>query len=109
MRPVFLFILFISLHAGAQTAPGGYSMPAEWEPHDAVWVGWESYTPFVRPGVEVIKTLLKKVPVKVVVKNNSILDFAKQTLDHYGVDTGKLKFYVIPDTRIWLRDHGGIF
>ncbi|HSU26832.1 MAG TPA: agmatine deiminase family protein, partial [Chitinophagaceae bacterium] len=74
-----------------------------------VWVGWDGYFPFVQPATDIIKALWKRVPVKVVVNSKYMLGPAKQTLFINGVDTATLKFYIIPDSRIWIRDHGATF
>ena len=85
-------------------------MPAEWEPHDAVWLGWEDefveYYPVV---VEIIKTLLPHVQVKVAVDNDSLMREAKKYLSLNGIDSNSLKFYLMPGDRYWIRDHGAAF
>ncbi len=85
-------------------------MPAEWEPHDAVWLGWEGdasqYHPVV---VNLIKTLMPHVMVKVAAHSDSLLKVAKNYLYQHQIDTSKIKFYVVPGDRYWIRDHGAAF
>lgn len=79
-------------------------MPAEWEPHDAVWLGWEerhlNYEPVA---VEIIKNLSPHVKVKVTVSSDSILQIARAIVRKSGVDSSKLEFLVIPGSRYWIR------
>lgn len=85
-------------------------MPAEWEPHDAVWLGWEerhlNYEPVA---VEIIKNLSPHVKVKVTVSSDSILQIARAIVRKSGVDSSKLEFLVIPGSRYWIRDFGAAF
>lgn len=87
-----------------------FYMPAEWEPHDAVWLGWEdtylSYHPVV---VDIIKNLTPHVQVKVGVSSDSLIMVAKAILSKNGVDTTTIKFYHLPGDRYWIRDHGAAF
>jgi agmatine deiminase len=84
-------------------------MPAEWEKHDAVWVGWELFAPFNQPALNVIKELLPYVPVRVVTESRFSTQVAKEYLQLQGVDSSKPSFFVMKDNRIWLRDHGPTF
>ncbi len=86
-------------------------MPAEWEPHDAVWLGWQDdeaiqYHPVV---VNLIKTLMPHVTVKVAAYSDSLLQVAKNYLYQHQIDTSRIKFYVMPGERYWIRDHGAAF
>jgi agmatine deiminase len=85
-------------------------MPAEWEPHDAVWMGWEdnyvSYHPVV---VDIIKNLTPHVQVKIAASSDSLLRVAKRILLEKGIDSTQIKFYTMPGDRYWIRDHGAAF
>ncbi|MDX2284931.1 MAG: agmatine deiminase family protein [Bacteroidia bacterium] len=88
-----------------------FYMPAEWEPHDAVWLGWEpDSTLEVHPVVvELVKTLTPHVPVKFACDSDSLLQTAKSYLLRHQVDTSNIRFYVMPGDRYWIRDHGAAF
>ncbi|MBA4054370.1 MAG: agmatine deiminase family protein [Marivirga sp.] len=85
-------------------------MPAEWEPHEAVWLGWEDdlleYHP---PIVKLIHALTPHVNVKIAVASDSLLQVARKYLYEHQVDTNKVKFYLMPGDRYWIRDHGASF
>ena len=86
-----------------------FRMPAEWEQHEAVWVGWELFDPFKQPSLNVIKALVPYVPVRVLAESEFSARAAKEYLHIQGIDTSKPKFYFVAHNRIWIRDHGAIF
>lgn len=93
-----------------QTSPEFY-MPAEWEPHEAVWFGWEKESAYgFYPAIaEIITTLKPHVTVKIAFDNYSLKDSGMATLKGLGVDTTGIKTYIIPGERYWIRDHGAAF
>ena len=88
-----------------------YYMPAEWEKHDAVWLGWEadSTSGFYPVVTEMIKTLTPNVTVKIAFNSDSLMQTAKSYLKRNQIDTSNIKFYVMPGDRYWIRDHGAAF
>jgi len=109
MKPL-LFILAVIGLTTCKPPSEKFYMPGEWEPHEAVWLGWEDdqiqYYPVV---VDIIKTLLPNVQVKIAVDNDSLLREAKKYLSRNGVDSNQLKFYLMPGDRYWIRDHGAAY
>ena len=88
-----------------------YYMPAEWEHHDAVWLGWEkdSIRGYYPPVANIIKALVPNVVVKMAVDSDSLMRKAKAYLLTQGIDSTMVKFYVMPGDRYWIRDHGAAF
>ena len=88
-----------------------YYMPAEWEKHDAVWLGWEadSTLGFYPVVTEMIKTLTPNVTVKIAFDSDSLMQTAKSYLKRQQIDTSNIKFYVMPGDRYWIRDNGAAF
>lgn len=86
-------------------------MPAEWEKHDAVWLGWEadSTLGFYPVVAEMIKTLTPNVTVKIAFDSDSLMQTAKSYLKRQQVDTSNIKFYIMPGDRYWIRDNGAAF
>lgn len=116
MKRVFNFITLAVLLLSCSTKQierkkDMFYMPAEWEPHDAVWLGWEQDTTFgYYPVVaEVIKSIAPHVTVKIAVDNDSLLSMAKARLLRYGIDSSMYKMYVMEGDRYWIRDHGAAF
>ena len=103
-----LLFLFVSCRQPSEK----FYMPAEWEPHDAVWLGWQKGKdhPFY-PGIaELVKTLAPHVTVKIACDSDSLMQAAKDYLfSNQGLDTANIRFYVMPGDRYWIRDHGAAF
>lgn len=91
--------------------PETFYMPAEWEAHDAIWLGWEKdslrgYYPAV---AAIIKALSPNVTVKIAFHNDTIRQKAISYLLSQGVDSSMYKTYIMPGERYWIRDHGAAF
>ena len=103
-------ICFIVLIACSKKDESKFYMPAEWEQHEAVWLGWEDdflrYHPVVG---KIVGNLIPHVQVKIAVDSDSLLGVAKRILTAQNIDTTKIQFYVIPGERYWIRDHGAAF
>ena len=80
MKQILAFIFITALFYACKnknyerTAETFY-MPAEWEPHDAVWMGWqEDTTEFYFPVVaDIIKSIAPHVRVKIAVDSDSLM------------------------------------
>jgi agmatine deiminase len=88
-----------------------FYMPAEWEQHDAVWLGWEKdsllgYYPVV---VNIIQSLTGNVKVKIAFHNDTLMRQAKAYLSAHGIDSNSYQSYIMPGDRYWIRDHGAAF
>lgn len=106
-----LFLALLTTQFSCQKPDTSFYMPAEWEPHEAVWLGWEtdSASQFYPGIVTLIKTLTPQVPVKIAVNSAEALLRAKQYLYAQKVDSSRVKFYLMPGDRYWIRDHGAAF
>ena len=106
-------LFFSSIISILSCKPGNdkFYMPAEWEPHDAVWLGWESDSTlgFYPVVTEIIKVLTPNVTVKIACDSDSLMQAAKEYLIHQKVDTSNIRFYVMQGDRYWIRDHGAAF
>jgi len=104
--------------ATAQTPAGlGYSMPAEWEPHEATWIGWP-HNPTDWPDkldtirwvyTEIVRGLSAGETVRILVESRTDQKIAHRYLARAGVDTRKVEFIVHATNRGWMRDSGPIF
>jgi agmatine deiminase len=88
-----------------------FYMPAEWETHKAIWLGWRERknTQFQQGITDLIKALTPAVKVKIAVSSDSLLQVAKEYLSHQNVDSTQLEFHVIPGDQYWIRDYGAAF
>ena len=106
-----LYLLIIVAIISCNQQEDKYYMPAEWEEHDAVWLGWEADSTygFYPVVAEMIKTLTPTVTVKIAFDSDSLMQTAKNYLRRQQIDTSNIRFYVMPGDRYWIRDHGAAF
>ena len=109
MKVLFLFVI-VFMTACAVRDDDKFYMPAEWEPHDAIWLGWEDDQLQYRPAViKIIKALKPHVKIKVAVSGDSLMRVAKMFLQEEGIDSSGLQFYNMNGDRYWIRDYGVSF
>jgi len=104
--------------AGTQTpAAVGYTMPAEWEKHEATWLGWP-HNPTDWPHKldtirwvygEMVRRISRGELVRILVRNKAEQKLASVYLARAGCDLSKVRFVVHPTNRGWTRDSGPIF
>jgi agmatine deiminase len=89
-------------------------MPAEWEPHEATWIGWPFHEPDW-PGklaiiptafAEMARVLSAREAVEIVCSSAEIRDAARACLDLNGIRGDRIRLHLVPNDRIWLRDSG---
>ena len=97
-------------------AKKGYSMPAEWEPHEATWISWPHPEGASFPGAyqRVIPTFVKMVhaiaeseTVCINVKDEDQETQVRKLLN--GAPPERLQFHHVRTNEPWCRDHGPIF
>jgi agmatine deiminase len=94
----------------------GYSMPAEWEPHAATWLGWphnESDWPDKIDTIrwvygEMIRKITEGEIVRLLVRSRAEAKFAASYLKRAHCDLKRVQFVVHPTNRGWTRDSGPI-
>ncbi|MEL6256449.1 MAG: agmatine deiminase family protein [Bacteroidota bacterium] len=87
----------------------GYYMPAEYEEHDAVWLGWQDFPPYRQPFLDVATALINKVPLKMIANDETSLENLKNALMEKEIDPKKVEFFIMEDNRLWMRDHGATY
>ena len=95
----------------------GFRMPAEWEPHEATWIGWPhnrtdwpgKFTPIPWVYGEIARKLVSREVVRVLVNNRQHTARARGVLGRVGVDLRRVEFFPFPTNRGWTRDFGPIF
>ena len=94
----------------------GYRMPAEWEPHEATWIGWPhngtDWPGKLAPIHWVYGESRKISPgelVRILVNSTTHEAQARQVLKSAGVSSGRVQFLRFPTNRGWTRDFGPIF
>lgn len=94
-----------------------YTMPAEWEPHEAVWLAWP-YDEITFPDrvekaedvfVEMIKALEGSERAELLVLDDEVKERARVKLAAAGVGDDVVRFRETDYADVWLRDTGPIF
>ena len=98
-------------------AQRGFSMPAEWEPHEATWLGWPQ-NPTDWPGKmnaiqwvygEIVRKIAPGEKVRILVGSEAVEARARHVLRTARADLGAVEFFRWPTDRGWMRDSGPIF
>lgn len=98
-------------------ATAGWRMPAEWEPHEATWLGWPhertdwpgKFAPIRWVYAEIVRHLVTRERVRILVQDHNHREQARRTLTRAGVEAEAVEFFVCPTNRGWLRDSGPVF
>jgi agmatine deiminase len=94
-----------------------YRMPAEWEPHSAVWLAWP-YDEITFPGrveraeaafVKILSAIYESETVELLVLNEDMKGAAEGMLAGAGIDVKRINFHTTDYADVWLRDTGPVF
>jgi agmatine deiminase len=104
--------------SAAQSTPFelGFWMPAEWEPHQATWLGWPHEAtdwPGKFPAIpwafaEIVRHLSRVERVYLLVQNREAQARARAILKKSGANLAAVDFFCVPTDRGWMRDSGPI-
>ena len=92
-------------------------MPAEWQPHEAIWLAWP-HNASDWPGKiaaihfvygEIVRHIAVSEKVRIIVKDERHEAKARAILSKIGVSPDAFEFYRLPTNRGWTRDFGPIF
>lgn len=101
----------------ATPASFNYRMPAEWEEHEATWIGWPhnksdwpgkfSIIPWVFG--EIVRKLSAGEIVRIIVNAKEHEASACRLLKRVHADMSQVEFFRFPTNRGWTRDFGPMF
>ena len=94
----------------------GFRMPAEWEPHEATWLGWPhevtdwpgKFAPIPWAFAEIVRHLSQVEHVYLLVENRAAESRVRTILKNSGANLGAVDFFRLPTDRGWMRDSGPI-
>ena len=98
-------------------AARGFFMPAEWEKHEATWIGWP-HNPTDWPGKlepirwvygEIVRKIAPGEIVRILVNSRARELHVRNILKGAGVSSSSVQFFCFPTNRGWTRDFGPIF
>src|ERR1035438_6043573 len=95
----------------------GFSMPAEWEEHEATWLAWPHNPTDWPDKLDIVRwvygEMVRKIApgeiVRMVVDSRKDEKLARAYLQRAGADTSRVEFVLHPTNRGWTRDSGPIF
>jgi len=95
----------------------GYHLPAEWEPHEATWIGWPrnltdwpgKFAPIPWVYGEIVRKIAPGERVRILVNSQAQEARARRILTRVAVDLTRIEFFRFPTNRGWTRDFGPIF
>jgi agmatine deiminase len=105
-----------SIRNGDTPRNRGFLMPAEWEPHDAVWLAWP-HNPVTFPDIpaveqayfELIFELHTSERVEIFVPTAVIHRKVRARLREMGADLEKIILHTNEYSDVWIRDYGPTF
>lgn len=103
--------------AGTPPALLGFRHHAEWEKHDATWLGWPhnltdwpgKFAPIPWVYGEITRILTRGETVRIIVQSPRHESSARRILAAVGADLSRIEFFRFPTDRGWTRDFGPIF
>jgi agmatine deiminase len=101
----------------ATPAALGFSMPAEWEQHEATWIGWphnptdwpDKLEPIQWVYGEIVRKIAPGEIVRILVNSLAHEKQVRDVLKRTGVDLKRVQFFRFPTNRGWTRDFGPLF
>ncbi len=92
-------------------------LPAEWEPHEATWIGWPhnkkdwpgKFAPIQWVYAEMVKYISRSEKVRIIVESVQHKLKAKKVLSSVNIDLNNIEFFILETNRGWTRDSGPVF
>lgn len=94
-----------------------YRLPAEWEQHEATWIGWPNnkedwpgkFQPIPWVYGEIVRYISRAEKVRIIVESKSHQKKAVRVLKTVDADLNNIEFFKLETDRNWLRDSGPQF
>jgi len=120
MKPMLYFSIGLVLLAGfssdkTEIQYGPIRIPGEFEPHQAIWLGYKSAETFGQDSASVaisdqmIKALNPYIHLNLVVEHDTLFPEGMAYFDRLGLDTLSMKIIIQSPTDEYFRDPGPIF
>lgn len=94
-----------------------YRLPAEWEKHEATWIGWPAnkedwpgkFTPIPWVYGEIVRYISREEKVRIIVQSKTHQQKALNVLNSVHANLSNVEFFFLKTDRNWLRDAGPQF
>ena len=95
----------------------GYRYPAEWQRHEATWLGWPhnttdwpgKFAPIPWVFAEMTRHISRDEIVRIIVRDGTHEKSVAKILGRAGVDLNRIEFFRAKTNRGWTRDFGPMF
>ena len=95
----------------------GYRLPAEWERHEATWLGWphnrsdwpDRFAPIPWVYAEIVRRISAGEKARIVVESKEHERQTRAVLKSVNVDVSNVEFFTLKTDRGWTRDSGPQF
>lgn len=92
-------------------------LPAEWEKHEATWIGWPhnkadwpgKFTPIPWVYADIVKYISRGEKVRIIVESKLHKEKAYKVLKSANIYFDNIEFYILETNRGWTRDSGPVF
>ncbi|OGU73507.1 MAG: agmatine deiminase [Ignavibacteria bacterium RBG_16_34_14] len=92
-------------------------IPAEWEPHEATWIGWPhnksdwpgKFAPISWVYCEIARYISRSEKVRIIVEDKNHEAKARKVLKAVDANLDNIEFYKLKTNRGWMRDLGPAF
>lgn len=98
-------LLLFTLLIGARTFGNDLRLPAEWEPHQKVWLTWFGQERRDAVSCDIVRALLPNVKLTMNVASESMKQSAIKYLTDHNIDISKLEFVIDPYVDFFVRDY----
>jgi agmatine deiminase len=94
-----------------------FRLPAEWEKHEATWIGWPhnksdwpgKFTPIIWVYCEIVKKISEGEIVRIIVESTDHKNKVIRALKDSNADLSNVEFFILKTDRGWIRDSGPVF
>jgi agmatine deiminase len=94
-----------------------FRLPAEWEKHEATWIGWPfnkedwpgKFQPIQWVYGEIVRYISRSEKVRIIVASKKHQQKAEKVLKAVGANFENIEFFKLETDRNWLRDSGPQF
>jgi agmatine deiminase len=104
------------MHLRITPAQAGFRMPAEWEPHQGVWLSWpldngtfSDLKAVERAYIRMIRALVGRERIYLLVQDTEMERRVRDILARECIPGGYVRFFVFPYADVWFRDYGPTF
>jgi agmatine deiminase len=95
----------------------GYRLPAEWEKHEATWLGWPhnkndwpgKFSPIQWVYAEITRRIAASEKVRIIIESKSHERRARGVMKSANVNMSNIEFFTLKTDRGWIRDSGPLF